>query len=204
MPAQAYGDLCTKYHSELHVGSLYCFSGCRIEKVRRTRSPGLLSQSRFLFIFGDKMWIEEKKADEADVLSFPMIHFSTVNEILDLKPGDLVDFVALIKNANDIIDKKTIKLVPFFPCAKYNYQMNQRKIYSSLLYLFYHFVFQFNTISLFLISRLFLNCGIRLQEISIQKYTKQWSYTEKIKRFIKENCSMIALSTLLWKYSITP
>ena len=92
MPAQAYVDLCTKYHSELHVGSFYCFSGCRIEKVRSTRSPGL-SQSTFLFIFGDQMWIEEKKADEADVLSFPIIHFSTVDEILDLKTGDLVDFV---------------------------------------------------------------------------------------------------------------
>ena len=54
------------------------------------------------------MWIEEKKADKADVLYlFPVFHFSTVNEILDLKPGDLVDFVALIKNADDIIDKKT-------------------------------------------------------------------------------------------------
>jgi len=106
MPAQAYGDLCTTYYSELHVGSLYCFSGCRIEKVRSTRSPGL-SQSRFLFIFGDQMWIEEKKEDEADVLTFPMIHYSTVDEMLDLKPGDFVDFVALIKNADEIVDKKT-------------------------------------------------------------------------------------------------
>lgn len=106
MPAQAYNDLCTKYHTELQVGSIYCFSGCRIEKVRSTRSPGL-STSRFLFIFGDKTWIEEKKADEADILSFPMFHFLTINEILDRKHEELVDFVALIKSAGDLVYNKT-------------------------------------------------------------------------------------------------
>jgi len=135
MLALAYNDMCTKYHSELQVGSIYCFSGCRIEKVRSSRSLGL-SQSRFLFIFGDKMTIEEMKADAADILSFPIIHFSTVDEILDRKPGHLVDFVATIKKAGDLVEKE-IRNGNVLPMREI--ELSDDSTEDTVLYLFYNF-----------------------------------------------------------------
>jgi len=54
------------------------------------------------------MWIEEN-TDEAVILSFPELNFLTIKQISDLRPGQLVDFVALIKNFGDLIDGQKIR-----------------------------------------------------------------------------------------------
>lgn len=104
MSAQAFDELCTKYYEKLRMGSAYCFSRCRVQKVKfvSARSPG-----PFEFVFEKEMQLEEKKAGDADFPIFPKIKLSTVDEILDLKPEMNVNFVALVKKADDICNKKT-------------------------------------------------------------------------------------------------
>lgn len=92
------------------------------------------------------MSIEEMKADAADILSFPIIHFSTVNEILDRKPGHCVDFVALIKKAGYLVEKE-IRNGNVLPMREI--ELSDDSTEETVSYLFYNF--SINIIIIFLI-----------------------------------------------------
>jgi len=102
MNAQAYNDICSKYHPELQMGNVYCFSRCSIRKAKSTRSP-----SSFEFVFETDMRLEERKAGDDNFPSFPLIKRSTVDEILDQLPNMNVNFVAFVKKADNLCNKKT-------------------------------------------------------------------------------------------------
>jgi len=48
-----------------------------------------------------------EKVNSADFLFFPKTHFSTINEIFNRKHRELVNFVALLKDFGDLVEKKT-------------------------------------------------------------------------------------------------
>ena len=104
MSAKAFDELCTKYFEKLRIGTVYSFSRCRVQKVKfiSARSPGPLE-----FVFEKEMQLDEKKAGDADFPIFPTVKRSTVDEILDLKPEMNVNFVAFVKKADDLCNKKT-------------------------------------------------------------------------------------------------